>query len=457
MAFWIQTPVIYPNERSLSRSVLCIVQGVGMASVELHTVQKSRSHATEEGVHYVKNKGDVDDVSGDGGATVFTNPMNTACAGHTPHTAIASGSSGHSASRFMLRATFACSVLAMCVSLAALAVVTLNMRTCTCAGGGATAVAGAPGSRGPPGPAGANGSIGAPGAAGKAALPLVYEWNGTSLRVGNGSSWGAWVQLGGAPGVHGAPGRNGTVVFAANSSCGDTSIGVNVACFGAAGDSVADDTGAIQAAIDAAAPGGMQVHMPVGQYKTTAPLRVPAGVTLVGHSMGKNPLQALGWTGTVIQSMHTGWAVEVSGSLAGLSDLVVRLPHFEHRSFTTSTHPFVTVMCHCIAIGFFSTVARRMSFGRCFYRPLQQLTIVGSSLADVGAHTQVADPLHAGAGGVLCNGTGRGLESLRFNGVLLFGFTSGTALKLEATNGGAVTYSTCVMWCAVRGWRPHQT
>ena len=40
--------------------------------------------------------------------------------------------------------------------------------------------------------------------------------------------------------------------------------------------------------------------------------------------MGKDPLQMLGWTGSVIQSLHSGWAVVVEGSLAGLRDIAVR-------------------------------------------------------------------------------------------------------------------------------------
>lgn len=120
--------------------------------------------------------------------------------------------------------------------------------------------------------------------------------------------------------------------------------------------------------------------------------------------MGKDPLQMLGWTGSVIQSLHSGWAVVVEGSLAGLRDIAVR-----DKDCSLHTH------------------AR-------YVQCAQSLTCAG--------RTQVVDPMHIGAGGVLCNGTTRGLESLRFQSVLIFGFTSGVGLGLYADLGGAVTYST---------------
>jgi hypothetical protein len=51
---------------------------------------------------------------------------------------------------------------------------------------------------------------------------------------------------------------------------------------GVVGDGVADDTAALQAAIDALGPGGGVVSLPPGHYRTTAPLVVHSGVTLVG-------------------------------------------------------------------------------------------------------------------------------------------------------------------------------
>jgi hypothetical protein len=59
---------------------------------------------------------------------------------------------------------------------------------------------------------------------------------------------------------------------------------VNVKCFGAKGDGVADDTTAIQAAIDAA-PRGATVGLPTGTYKVTATLRINKPLTLRGFGI----------------------------------------------------------------------------------------------------------------------------------------------------------------------------
>lgn len=61
---------------------------------------------------------------------------------------------------------------------------------------------------------------------------------------------------------------------------------VSVRDFGAVGDGVADDTAAIQAAIQAARlAGGGQVWFPKGIYKTTSPIHWMAGVTLRGPGL----------------------------------------------------------------------------------------------------------------------------------------------------------------------------
>lgn len=57
---------------------------------------------------------------------------------------------------------------------------------------------------------------------------------------------------------------------------------VSVTDFGAAGNGSADDTAAIQNAINS---GARTVWFPRGQYRTTAPIRVPSGIQLLGDSM----------------------------------------------------------------------------------------------------------------------------------------------------------------------------
>lgn len=70
----------------------------------------------------------------------------------------------------------------------------------------------------------------------------------------------------------------------------------NVKDYGAVGNGVADDTAAIQAAINTCASGGT-VYLPAGQYKTTAQINIPYnGVQLIGDSS----------SGTVIRPATVG-------------------------------------------------------------------------------------------------------------------------------------------------------
>ena len=49
------------------------------------------------------------------------------------------------------------------------------------------------------------------------------------------------------------------------------------------------------------------------------------------------------------------------------------------------------------------------------------------------------------SGGILLDATGgQYLESISFKRILIFRFTAGVGLLLNASNGGAVTYSVCV-------------
>ncbi len=65
----------------------------------------------------------------------------------------------------------------------------------------------------------------------------------------------------------------------------------NVLRFGARGDGVADDTDAVQAALDAAGQaGGGTVHCPSGQYRFNRPLRMPRRTLLRGESRDKTLL-----------------------------------------------------------------------------------------------------------------------------------------------------------------------
>ena len=63
--------------------------------------------------------------------------------------------------------------------------------------------------------------------------------------------------------------------------------GVSVKDFGAIGDGTADDTAAIQSAIDAC-PAGRAVAIPAGRYRTTARLIVSKGITLRGDGPSRS-------------------------------------------------------------------------------------------------------------------------------------------------------------------------
>jgi hypothetical protein len=72
----------------------------------------------------------------------------------------------------------------------------------------------------------------------------------------------------------------------------------NAKDFGARGDGVADDTAALQAAIDAAAEKGGQVYLPPGRYLVSGSLKVKQGVAVLGVAVA--PLSNRALTGTVI-------------------------------------------------------------------------------------------------------------------------------------------------------------
>ena len=76
-----------------------------------------------------------------------------------------------------------------------------------------------------------------------------------------------------------APAADANVVQVAASK-------VNVRDYGAIGDGVADDTAALQAALEAAATKGPICFVPAGHYRVDGALSVPPGVTLAGASGG---------------------------------------------------------------------------------------------------------------------------------------------------------------------------
>ncbi|SDL28041.1 glycosyl hydrolase family 28-related protein [Streptomyces indicus] len=95
---------------------------------------------------------------------------------------------------------------------------------------------------------------------------------------------------------------NNGAVFAVNGRSGNVTLqgvtdwtNVTLPPHSAAGNGIADDTSAIQAAIDACPPGGV-VYLPAGVYKTTATLDLKNGVSLRGAHA--NLMTGPGMTGT---------------------------------------------------------------------------------------------------------------------------------------------------------------
>jgi hypothetical protein len=166
---------------------------------------------------------------------------------------------------------------------------------------------------------------------------------------------------------------------------------------GAVGDGVADDAEALQQCITKASDiEGGAVMLPTGRFRCGQTLRIPAGVRLEGVGMGSDPLNS-DLDGTAI--LHCGsassgplWAMVIEGNFVGVRDLQIVDYHLDGCASNA-------------------------------------------------------------AGGILLNGTARGIESAKFTDIFLYHFTAGTALKLLAASGGAVFYaefySVRVRYCKV--------
>jgi len=74
--------------------------------------------------------------------------------------------------------------------------------------------------------------------------------------------------------------------------------GVDLKACGVVGDGTADDTAAIQTALDAAGKTGGRVYLPPGKYLVAGSLRIPLGVALVGAAVSPQYIRPL--AGTVV-------------------------------------------------------------------------------------------------------------------------------------------------------------
>lgn len=159
--------------------------------------------------------------------------------------------------------------------------------------------------------------------------------------------------------------------------------------FGVVGDDTADDTVALQNAIDAAASdtglGGGTVILPRGVFLTTSPLRIPGGVTVTGQGYGSNPLQIkFDAGGSVIAYCGTDYAVYLDGHASSLNNVAV----YDWR----------------------------------------------------GPEGGTCDNLKA-KGGVMIDANGKLLESITMSNVLIYWFMEGTSLTLKASNNGGAAFN----------------
>jgi len=91
--------------------------------------------------------------------------------------------------------------------------------------------------------------------------------------------------------------------------------------FGAIGDGIADDTEPFQEAIDSAAIQGGTVQVPVGNYRITQTLKVPAGVKLNGAGLGTKSGAVKG--SRISFYGNTIFALEYTGDYVGCSNMAI--------------------------------------------------------------------------------------------------------------------------------------
>ena len=116
----------------------------------------------------------------------------------------------------------------------------------------------------------------------------------------------------------------GAVTRTAQSKLRDV---VSVKDFGAVGNGIADDTAAIQSAIDAVeAAGGGEVRLPSGTYKITAPLTLAGQVNLVGDNLWSTVINKT--TNTVGTGSNTARAGSITDSYA--VDAIIILTHVDN-------------------------------------------------------------------------------------------------------------------------------
>lgn len=135
---------------------------------------------------------------------------------------------------------------------------------------------------------------------------LYFNTAANQMRGYSGSGWTITAPATDANLVSYLPSGTGAVATNVQSKLREF---VSVRDFGAVGDGVADDTAAIQAAIDSLVPLGGVVRMPEGRYKTTSPILLKTGVSLIGDGYWNDYPQLWRKGVTSIFAEHTGAAM----------------------------------------------------------------------------------------------------------------------------------------------------
>jgi len=86
---------------------------------------------------------------------------------------------------------------------------------------------------------------------------------------------------------------------------------VNIKDFGAVGDGIADDTAAIQAAINAAQAGVVSLYLPAGRYRLASPLTITTSVNMRGEGAEFNYVTTT-YRGTWFHFDHAGVGISVT-------------------------------------------------------------------------------------------------------------------------------------------------
>ena len=108
------------------------------------------------------------------------------------------------------------------------------------------------------------------------------------------------------------------------------SCSVNVITFGAVGDGIADDTAAIQLALDHLKSGGGTVHFPVGTYKVTGSVCFYSNQALL-FEQGATILQ-----GAAINNLMMNYSTSDKGGYDATENVLIEGATFDGGSYTTN-------------------------------------------------------------------------------------------------------------------------